>query len=195
MNDEHPPLSTTIRVGDYVRQLNYTNWYSVIELRNDAVVVRKWPFDDTDYSMVISHEILNHEWIKGDRKEIEVTSEYTQTGINIMEDKKLHPSGATSSHCPDYAQIPMQAMNALAARFELGEQKHGRDNWRNGLHDKSYVIERLNHCIRHAYHLINKLEGKMAWDGVEDDAGAILWAGAFAAVATEVHFDTSKLPR
>src|SRR5688572_28864882 len=70
-------------------------------------------------------------------------------------DKVAHKSGSTSSYCPDFAQIPLDALISLAKRYELGEKKHGRDNWRKGLTDKSYVVERLNHVIRHAYTAIN----------------------------------------
>lgn len=103
-----------------------------------------------------------------------------------LEDKFTHKCGATSSHCPDFGQIPLQALIELAKRFELGEVKHGRDNWRKGLDDQAYVISRLNHVIYHAYKLINKIEGKLPWDD-DNDASAIMWGGAFAVEATPFH--------
>lgn len=113
--------------------------------------------------------------------------------FNDAVDKVTHTSGATSSACHDYAQIPISALDALAARFEYGEKKHGRDNWRKGLHDKTYVVERLNHVIRHAKLLADKLMGLAQWDE-DDDAGAILWGGAFAAEACLLHKPKAEEP-
>ena len=105
--------------------------------------------------------------------------------MNEADDKIVTKCGATSSYCPDFGQIPMDALIRLAKRYENGEAKHGRDNWRKGLGDPSYVIGRLNHAIYHSLKLINKLEGKVEWNG-DDDAGAIMWAGAFAVEALKV---------
>jgi len=93
-----------------------------------------------------------------------------------------HACGATSSECPDFGQIPLRPLIALARRFELGEAKHGRDNWRKGLSDRAYVIARINHVIYHCYKLIEKIEGKRPINN-DDDAGAIMWGGAFAVEA------------
>lgn len=102
------------------------------------------------------------------------------------DDKVKHESGATSSYCPDFAQIPVLALIRLAKRFELGAKKHGRKNYMGGVHDKSYVIERLNHVIHHCYKLIQKLEGDLPFDK-DDDAGGIMWGGAFATLAVAFH--------
>jgi hypothetical protein len=98
----------------------------------------------------------------------------------------VHKSGASSSYCSDYTQIPLEAMTALADRFALGAIKHGRGNWRGGLPDKDYVRERLNHIIRHAMTLQAKLEGLLPWDE-DDDAGALIWGGCFAVCAQNLH--------
>lgn len=89
-----------------------------------------------------------------------------------------------SSSCPELGQIPYHALERLAGRYELGAKKYGQDNWRGGLTDKNYVIHRLEHCIRHAYSLINKLRNGVDNNSVDDDAAAIMWAGAFACEAT-----------
>jgi hypothetical protein len=67
---------------------------------------------------------------------------------------------------------------ALANRFELGEKKHGRGQWKKGLSDKEFVLARLNHVIYHAYKLIDKIETDSDFS-TDDDAGAIMWGGAF----------------
>jgi hypothetical protein len=88
--------------------------------------------------------------------------------------------GATSSKIPGIDQIPYSAIIALAKRYSLGEQKHGRDNWKQGLDDKKYMIERLGHVINHAYKQIAILQGDIPDDG-DDNAGAIMWGGAMLA--------------
>ena len=93
-------------------------------------------------------------------------------------------SGATSSAIEAFDQLPYHAMRRLALRFSLGEQRHGRHNWRKGLLDKQYVIGRAGHVIRHALKLIAVMEGFIEDDG-DDNAAAILWGGAFLVEAEE----------
>ncbi len=103
-----------------------------------------------------------------------------------MSELTKHPSGATSSKVYDFAQIPRYSLERLAARFMHGEKIHGRDNWKKGLHDKSYLIDRLNHVICHTFALIEELEaGEL---GSDDNAAAIMWGGMFACEATRVQF-------
>lgn len=101
-----------------------------------------------------------------------------------------HSCGATSSKVADYAQIPHHALKRLADRLSFGEKKHGRDNWKKGLKDKSYLIDRLNHTICHIYTLIDKLE-RDDFEGIkkDDDASAIMWGGMFACEATREIFE------
>jgi hypothetical protein len=98
------------------------------------------------------------------------------------EAKVVSKSGATSSALPGYDQLPYHAMRLLASRYSLGEAKHGRHNWRKGLNDKDYVIKRLGHVVHHALKAIAILEGFVPDDG-DDNAGAIMWGGAFLAEA------------
>lgn len=89
-------------------------------------------------------------------------------------------SGATSSALVGYDQLPYHAMLRLASRYSLGEFKHGRHNWRKGLKDRQYALNRLGHVIHHALKAIAILEGFLPDDG-DDNAGAIMWGGAFLA--------------
>lgn len=91
-------------------------------------------------------------------------------------------SGAKSSSVPRLDLIPYRTLLALAARFEKGEKRYGRNNWRKGLTDKEYVLERAAHILNHVEILIEKLQGLRPDDG-DDDVGAILWGGAFLAEA------------
>lgn len=81
-----------------------------------------------------------------------------------MSDEKLQvfSSGATSSkQLPSYNLIAICLLNRLAARMDLGAIKHGKFQYRKGLKDKSFILDRLNHAILHirlAQDLIEKDE-------------------------------------
>lgn len=102
------------------------------------------------------------------------------------EDKIVTPSGATSSKCPRFDLIPIEAIIRLANRFELGEIKHGHNNWRKGINDKQYILERTCHIIHHAIKFMHKLDHLLPDDG-DDDVGAILWGAAFLCEATKYY--------
>lgn len=108
--------------------------------------------------------------------------------MNNEESIIVHKCGASSSEAPAFHLIPLSAVLRLAARYKAGAVKHGPMNWRKGLGQTpppqpsiltEYCIERLNHVIYHAFKLIAKLQGFRPQDG-DDDAGAIMWGGAFA---------------
>jgi len=122
-----------------------------------------------------------------------VSEKYDYEAKNLLDNDIHYIGGATSSHCPDFGQIPLESLIALAERFKLGEKKHGRGNWQNGINDRAYVIERANHVIYHAYKLINKLES-LDTRGLreDDDAAAIMWGGAFLVVAINYWLENEK---
>lgn len=112
-------------------------------------------------------------------------------GDNVQDgEKTVSKSGASSSKVPRMDLIPYSALVRLANRFALGLEKHGKNNYRKGLSDKDYVIERLGHVINHAYRLIEKLEGRLVDE--DDDAAAIAWGGIFACLATESNLSNSS---
>lgn len=94
-----------------------------------------------------------------------------------------HACGAGTSSCPRFDLIPANALIRLAFRYEKG-LKYGKDNWRKGLTDRDYVLERLAHGINHLIILREKIEGRLPWSE-DDDAAAAMWAGAFLCEATE----------
>lgn len=90
--------------------------------------------------------------------------------------------GATSSVVPPLEHVPYDVLVLVAERFRLGAEKHGTDNWRGGLGDVSYAINRAVHVANHAHRLIAKLQGRLPFDQ-DDDVAAILWGGAFLSKA------------
>lgn len=102
----------------------------------------------------------------------------------------IHSSGAGTSKTPRFDLIPRDALIRLADRYELG-LKYGEDNWRKGMEDKAYVIERISHVVDHALKLREKLKGRLPHDG-DDDAAAIMWGGAFLCEATAALFQKDE---
>ena len=95
-----------------------------------------------------------------------------------------HESGAKTSESARLDLLPYHGLVRAAARFAKGERRYGHDNWRKGLTNRSYVIERAAHVMEHAAKLIAKLKGHLPDDG-DDDAGAIAWGGMFLCEAME----------
>ncbi len=97
--------------------------------------------------------------------------------------------GASASIAPKFHLVPLKALVRLCNRFEFGAHKHGAYNWMNGLPGTltipptpdprvAYALERANHVVYHALRLQAKLQGLLPPDQ-DDDAGAIMWGGAF----------------
>lgn len=84
-------------------------------------------------------------------------------------------TGSTRSPCPDYAMLPLEFIDAITARFELGAKTHGRDNWRKG--QPWQVI--WSHMLRHLFRLKHRLERGEPFDpSDDDDVAAIGWGVA-----------------
>ena len=89
-----------------------------------------------------------------------------------MSDKHTFSSGATSSkNLPPYDLIPLSFLRRTAERFGLGAIKHGRLNYRKGLKDREFVMDRLNHAFLHLKNAMDLIEkGEVFTD---DDLGGV----------------------
>lgn len=94
--------------------------------------------------------------------------------------------GLGSTRKPRYRYIPHCALDDLARRFEVGQERHGK-NAMSALtgHEKitkEWVIARLEHVINHCMLAIEEVHRSVVVDpsteGVEDNAGAIMFGGA-----------------
>jgi hypothetical protein len=102
-------------------------------------------------------------------------------------------SGSKTSHCPRLDLLPYRGLCRVAARFQKDETNYGHDNWRKGLMDKAYIIERAGRVLNHTALLIAKLEGHVVDDG-DDDAAAIAWGGLFLCEAVEALAAAERRP-
>jgi hypothetical protein len=98
-------------------------------------------------------------------------SEFTTGAVRDASEGKGNPS-----------LIPVDALRAVARRFEDGATKYGRDNWKQGIPLSRYV----DSLYRHLWQF---LEG----DTTEDHAGAIIW-NAMCLTQTKKWVDEGKLP-
>lgn len=93
-----------------------------------------------------------------------------------IDDRHTFASGAMSSgRKPRYDLIPTEALARIAARFEYGAIKYGENNWQKGVHDKAYILDRINHAIEHLMNLKDHVHyGDRLEELVDDDAAAII---------------------
>ena len=98
-------------------------------------------------------------------------SEFTTGAVRDAYEGKGNPS-----------LIPVDALRAVARRFEDGATKYGRDNWKQGIPLSRYV----DSLYRHLWQF---LEG----DTTEDHAGAIIW-NAMCLTQTKKLVEDGKLP-
>lgn len=98
---------------------------------------------------------------------------------------------AASSKIPPLHLIPTLALECLANRFQKGIDRKGDKSWnaistnQSILTDREFAIERTAHIIQHAMKLRDKLLSGEDLPGDDDDAGAIMWAGAFFACVSD----------
>lgn len=93
-----------------------------------------------------------------------------------------------------YHDIPPEFYRRVALRHTVGHQKYNDDptpitmnlNWRIGLDDPLYVMDRLNHMFEH---MIDFLENGNSKD---DNLGAIGWCICFLMEAERLHSSTLK---
>lgn len=100
-----------------------------------------------------------------------------------QEETVVYKGGAQRSKKPRYSLVPRSAFDAMAARFELGQEKHGERAWsaisanRETALTQDWVRAAMEHAINHALVAIQKIDGLIEDDG-DDDGGALLFAGA-----------------
>lgn len=66
-------------------------------------------------------------------------------------------------------QIPLSFLIALGKVFKEGELKYGKSNWKKGVNNKEYQLERANHALKHLLFYIYTLENNELYDGTNED--------------------------
>jgi hypothetical protein len=110
----------------------------------------------------------------------------------IVDDTKIkHPSGASSSHLAlRYDLIPREGLAVLAERYTVGVPIHGERNYQQGLADKKFILDRLNHIQEHYQKLIQPRKKDKEYNSshkniLKAHLGAIMWGCCFLAEVLE----------
>jgi len=100
-----------------------------------------------------------------------------------VDDKHTFGSGASSSgRKPRYDLIPTWALQRIAARFQMGAEKYGENNWQKGASDKEFTLDRLNHAIEHLLLVRDQIHDDVLFasherftaGSVDDDLAAVI---------------------
>jgi hypothetical protein len=83
-----------------------------------------------------------------------------------------------SKRQPKYNHIPKVILDAMAHRFEVGAEKYGRDNWKNGGPD--FYDDCENHLVGHLWNFLERTTDEEEnpitnLEAVMWNAGALLW--------------------
>lgn len=111
-----------------------------------------------------------------------------------VEQTHVFSSGAKSSgKLPRYDMIPWSVFaDRLAARYELGLKKYSEDNWRTGLSEREYVLDRANHALKHLHLAVEAIRTGKRLDE-DDDLAAAMWGVVFLMAAQEVRQEAVNL--
>jgi len=92
---------------------------------------------------------------------------HTQVG-DVKEFKYQEAQARTEKVNGGKRYIPLSALEALGAVFEEGALKYGEHNWKNGVGDRAYQMERWEHADTH---LRKWVEG----DRTENHLAKVMW--------------------
>lgn len=102
--------------------------------------------------------------------------------VRYEENKEVDTEEKANTDALEYSltEIPLSALERVGKVFREGHEKYGRGNWRKGIEDKIYQLERLNHAIRHLLIYAHWLEhgeyiGEYKEGVKEDDLAKVMW--------------------
>lgn len=87
-------------------------------------------------------------------------------------------SGAKSSgHKPPYECLTPTLLRRAALRMQLG-MHYGKHNWKKGVRDKNFILDRLNHAMEHLMNAMQQIDN--ATEMGDDDLAAVVVNCMFA---------------
>jgi hypothetical protein len=108
-----------------------------------------------------------------------------------MINKKDFTSGAASSgNVPPYECLTRSFLRRSAKRMQLG-MYYGKHNWKKGIHDKQFILDRLNHAFEHLQRAIHEIDNGIIM--TDDDLAAVAVNCMFAMEYQE-SAPVSKIP-
>lgn len=94
------------------------------------------------------------------------------------DDKILFSSGAASSgDVPPYECLTATFLRRSALRMKLGLH-YGKHNWKKGIGDKEFILDRLNHAMEHLIKAMHEIDVGIKMK--DDDLAAVVVNCMFA---------------
>lgn len=129
--------------------------------------------------------IFDEEVEKVRKRDVANEKHHVQTGTS---------EAKSSKQCLFYHDIPPEFYRRVAERHTVGHKRYNDDpvpitmnlNWRIGLDDPLYVMDRLNHMFEHMVSLIESGNAK------DDNLGAIGWCVCFLMECERLHPDVFR---
>lgn len=96
----------------------------------------------------------------------------------MNEDKKQFESGASSSgNVPPYECLTPTFLRRAAERMRLG-MHYGKHNWKKGILDTQFILDRLNHALEHLTKAQREIDNGIPMS--DDDLAAVVVNCMFA---------------
>lgn len=99
------------------------------------------------------------------------TTEEKGNIVNQHEIKVFQSRAASSGSIPGFDMLPLVFLDRTAKRFDMGAKKYTKFNYRKGLRDKAFIIDRLNHAFLHLKLAIDAIEADTQTD--DDNLSAV----------------------
>lgn len=94
-------------------------------------------------------------------------------------DKHTFTSGASSSgYKLPYETLTPIFLKRAAARMALGLPHYGKHNWKKGVSDKNFILDRLNHAFEHLIKVMYEIDNGITM--TDDDLAAVVVNCMFA---------------
>lgn len=150
----NPSKCTQLNKCAYEKELNPSGFEIIIKIPCDACEHR---ID----CLLIKNCLLNH-----------------QTEIPKTEEIHTFTSGASSSnHKPPYECLTITLLRRSAMRMQKG-MHYGKHNWKKGIADKQFILDRLNHAIEHLIKAQSEIDNDT--EMTDDDLAAVVVNCMFA---------------
>lgn len=124
-------------------------------------------------------------------KGIKLEEEYVEQERIKLGQCKDYREAKTDKESYSLTEIPLESLVRLGRVFQEGHEKYGRGNWRNGVGDIEYQLERCNHAIKHLMVYAQWLEsGQRVGLEEEDDLAKVMWF-----CATQIELERLEIER
>lgn len=87
-----------------------------------------------------------------------------------MKTRNFKSGASTSGTLPPYECLTLTFLRRCAFRMKLG-MHYGKHNWKKGIEDKEFILERLNHAMEHLVLAMRQIDDNSPL--TDDDLAAV----------------------